>query len=178
MQTPSITLRPATDADAALLAEFGRRTFAAAFAGNNDPVQMARYMAQTYGVEQQSAELSDPQAFTLMAEVEGETAGYARLRVHTEPGITGDNPIEIHRFYVDQRWHGRGVAAALMQACLAEALQRRHDVVWLGVWEHNPRARAFYRKWGFEEVGTHVFLLGEEAQTDLMMARPLGKERR
>lgn len=176
MPAPAVTLRLATAADAALLADFGRRTFAEAFSGNNDPVRMAQYMAQAYGVEQQAAELAEPQAFTLIAEVAGETAGYARMRVRTEPGIPGDHPIEVHRFYTDRHWHGKGVATVLMEACLAEARQRGHDVVWLGVWEHNPRAQAFYRKWGFEQVGTHVFLLGDEVQTDLLMACRMEKD--
>jgi ribosomal protein S18 acetylase RimI-like enzyme len=65
------------------------------------------------------------------------------------------------------------VAAALMQACLDQARKAEHDVVYLGVWEHNPRAIAFYRKWGFEKVGEHVFLLGDDEQTDWLMLRPL-----
>ena len=62
-----------------------------------------------------------------------------------------------------------------MQAAIDEAQRRGHDTLWLGVWEHNPRARAFYRKWGFVEVGTHIFVLGSDPQTDILMQRVMDK---
>jgi ribosomal protein S18 acetylase RimI-like enzyme len=65
------------------------------------------------------------------------------------------------------------VGAALMQACIDEARRRGHKTLWLGVWEHNPRAQAFYRKWNFVEIGTHVFHLGNDPQTDLLMQRTI-----
>ncbi len=68
-------------------------------------------------------------------------------------------------------WLGRGVGAALMRACLDEARRNQHQTLWLGVWEHNQRAQAFYRQWDFREVGTHIFQLGSDAQTDLLLER-------
>jgi ribosomal protein S18 acetylase RimI-like enzyme len=79
----------------------------------------------------------------------------------------------VQRLYVDARYHGKGVAALLMDACIDAA--RRYDTkaLWLGVWEHNPRAIAFYAKCGFVEVGEQVFPLGGDLQRDLVMARPI-----
>jgi ribosomal protein S18 acetylase RimI-like enzyme len=77
------------------------------------------------------------------------------------------------RIYADREWHGRGVAAALMRACVAQARDWRCDVVWLGVWEDNPRAIAFYEKTGFRAVGRQTFLLGSDVQHDLVMSLPL-----
>jgi ribosomal protein S18 acetylase RimI-like enzyme len=77
------------------------------------------------------------------------------------------------RFYVDRPWFGRGVAPALMAACAAEARRRGGDVLWLGVWERNARAIAFYEKCGFRRVGIQPFQLGSDRQTDYVMARPL-----
>jgi len=79
--------------------------------------------------------------------------------------------VEIVRFYARTRWIGRGVGLALMEATLREARALGHVRVWLGVWERNERAIAFYRKWGFVEVGSQPFQLGNDIQTDLVMAR-------
>ena len=85
--------------------------------------------------------------------------------------ISQANPIELVRFYVSGEWHGCGVGATLMQACIHEARRQGYQTLWLGVWEHNGRARAFYRKWRFHDVGEHLFQLGADAQNDLLMER-------
>ena len=82
-------------------------------------------------------------------------------------------PVEIHRLYVDRRWHGSGVAQRLMAAALGVAERGGADHVWLGVWERNPRAIAFYKKCGFTEAGQQVFLLGRDVQRDLVMSAPV-----
>ncbi len=89
--------------------------------------------------------------------------------------ITGHKPIELVRLYVSQESIGSGVGAALMQACLDEAALKGHETLWLGVWEHNTRARDFYRKWNFRESGTHVFQLGNDPQTDILMQRSISR---
>ena len=92
------------------------------------------------------------------------------------PRVCGLNPVEIARFYSAAPWIGRGVGAALMTACLREAEARACDVVWLDVWDRNARAIAFYSKWGFEVVGEADFILGDDVQHDLLMARVSGEE--
>jgi ribosomal protein S18 acetylase RimI-like enzyme len=87
--------------------------------------------------------------------------------------VPGNAPGEINRIYVAGEWHGKGVAQALMDACLGELRARGSDVAWLGVWEHNPKALAFYRKLGFVERGEHVFALGDDPQRDIVMSRPI-----
>ena len=87
--------------------------------------------------------------------------------------MTGARPIELWRFYVNRQWHGRGTAQALMARVTAEAGDTGAQTLWLGVWERNPRARAFYATCGFIDVGEHVFLFGTDPQTDRVMARPL-----
>ena len=87
--------------------------------------------------------------------------------------------MEIRRIYVLQEVFGKGMGSKLIAASLNEARQRVCDIVWLGVWEKNQRAIEFYRKWGFREVGSHIFLLGDDPQTDLIMVleltdRPMG----
>ena len=87
--------------------------------------------------------------------------------------MTGPAPLELKRLYVAAAWHGRGVAQALMDAALMAARTCGARTLWLGVWERNPRAAAFYAKHGFRRVGEHTFVLGEDVQTDWLLARPL-----
>ena len=175
MPRVTTTIRLAEPDDAAALAELASRTFHDTFAAQNRPEDLEQYMATAYGEEQQRREIVDRRMVTLLAEVDGALAGFALLRGGEAPEfVRGATPIEIMRFYVDGRFHGRGIAQALMDAALAAARVRGHETVWLGVWEHNPRAIAFYVKCGFVDVGSHPFLLGSDLQTDRVMARPVG----
>lgn len=172
MMTAKIDLliRPASIADASVLAELGARTFAETFAADNSPENMAAYLADSFSRTLQAAELNDPDSNFLIAEIAGVAVGYAMLRAgEAPPGIANEAQIELVRLYAAREWLGVGVGAALMQACMREAKQRGCRTLWLGVWEHNRRARAFYRKWKFREVGTHIFQLGNDAQTDILL---------
>jgi diamine N-acetyltransferase len=170
-------LRYATPADNILLAELGAETFADSFAADNTPEDMNAYLTASFSPEQQALELADSAATFLVIEVDGAAVGYAHLSLGAAPALTvGRKPMEIVRIYARAEWIGKGVGTRLMQACLDEAAQAGCDVVWLGVWERNPRAIGFYRKWSFEQVGTQVFQLGEDLQTDWIMARPVCME--
>lgn len=163
-------IRHATVADASLLAELGARTFSETFAADNNPVDMAAYLAASFSTAKQTEELLDTNAQCLIAEIDNEAVGYAQLHAGVTPEcVTGALPIELVRFYLIQQWHGRGVSAAMMRACMDAARQTGYQTLWLGVWEHNGRAQAFYRKWGFHEVGQHNFQLGADIQTDILM---------
>jgi ribosomal protein S18 acetylase RimI-like enzyme len=110
----------------------------------------------------------------LIAEIARTPVGYTQLRRGAPPAIdSGQRPIEIVRIYADKAWLGQGVGAALMSACLTLARQKSCDTVWLDVWEKNPRAIAFYQKWGFAVVGSQPFQLGSDMQQDLIMLRPV-----
>ena len=171
-QTPDVTIRRANSDDAGLLAELGARTFTETFATDNSPEDIAAYVGASFNFGQQTSELADPASTFLIAEVGELAAGYARLHAG-EPaeGVAGDKPVELVRLYVSREWLGRGVGEALMRACVDEARQAGHRTIWLGVWERNGRAQAFYRKWDFRAVGEHVFQLGSDAQRDILMER-------
>ena len=169
-----LNLRIATIDDANLLAELGSRTFSETFAVDNTPENMAEYLAIAFNSAQQSAELSEPNTLFKIAETDGVAVGYSMLRSGTPPKeITGGRTIELVRLYVSIESLGTGVGAALMKDCIDESLRRRFDTLWLGVWENNFRAQAFYRKWGFVEVGTHIFHLGDDPQRDFLLKRDL-----
>lgn len=167
-----ITLRRATVADAACLAVLAERTFRDAFTGENSAQDMDTHCAENYSTEIQGSELADPQRITLLAEAGENPAGFAQLVLGSAPrGLSSARPAELNRLYLLGAWHGRGVAQQLMAAVLSAAAQANRDHVWLGVWERNPKAIAFYRKCGFEVIGEHRFVLGRDPQRDLVMAR-------
>ena len=169
---PDISVRHANLADANLLAQLGAQTFFETFASDNTEEDMAAYLAANFNVTQQTAELSDPAATFLIAEIEGAVGGYANLKSGPPPErIEEIDHIELVRLYVSKEWLGRGVGEALMRACLDEAREAGCKTIWLGVWERNARAQAFYRKWGFQDVGEHPFQLGSDVQRDILMAK-------
>jgi diamine N-acetyltransferase len=170
----SITIRTGVPTDARDLAEIASRTFRETFAEDNRPEDLEHHLATAYGPEQQLGELTRPDIVTLLGEVDGRLVAYAQLRMEAAPDCVPDeSPVELWRFYVTRDWHGRGVAQQLMKSVEAEAHARGGRTLWLGVWERNQRALAYYRKAGFADVGSHVFMLGTDPQTDRIMVRPL-----
>jgi ribosomal protein S18 acetylase RimI-like enzyme len=170
----SPSIRKAVPADARALAELAELTFRDTFAAANTSQDMDLHCRTHYGEAIQAQEISTVDRLTLVCDHEGQLIGFAQLAWGAAPdGVGGQRPGEIHRLYVDRPWHGKGVAQALIGACLQAMDAHGSDVVWLGVWEHNPRAIAFYRKWGFAEAGEHVFTVGTDPQRDLIMARPV-----
>ena len=170
-------IRRADARDATPLADLAERTFRTTFAPHNSDANMALHCARTYGEAIQAAEIADPARVTVVADDDGALCGYAMLRWGAAPAcVVARRPAEVQRIYVDKPWHGRGVAQALMTAMLEHARNGGADRVWLGVWEHNPRARAFYRRAGFVDVGDHAFRLGDEVQRDRVMVRDLAED--
>ena len=173
--TPAFVIRPGTPADAAALAQFGARTFFETFAADNTADDMAKHLASAWSPARQDLELRDPLLDTLLAvDACGALAGFAQLRANCAPAcVPTRKPVELKRFYVDKPWQGRGLARALMTAVERAARRRGAREIWLGVWERNPRAQAFYRKCGCEKVGTQIFVVGTDPQTDHVMLREL-----
>lgn len=173
------TIRTARSADAARLSRLAATTFKDTFGDENTSEDMERYMAEAFTPEQQAAEIADRGSTILVAEHaiashDVELVGYAHLASESIPeAVLGPAPLELKRLYVARAWHGRAVAQALMDAVLDAARARGAKTLWLGVWERNPRAMAFYEKYGFTRVGEHSFVLGSDVQTDWVLARSL-----
>jgi GNAT superfamily N-acetyltransferase len=168
----AVVFRRALAADAELLLEFAARTYYETFAPLNTPGNMQAYMTTAFNPSQFKEEFNHPDAIFLLAEIESKLAGYAKLLADQAPQcVTGAAPIEIVRFYIDRPWQGSGLASALMEACLDEAKQEGFGTVYLGVWEKNERAKAFYRKWDFKRAGQHIFYMGDDPQVDWWMMR-------
>jgi ribosomal protein S18 acetylase RimI-like enzyme len=158
----------ATTADAAALAELGARTFRDTFEGDNTAGDMEQHLAVSFSPEIQRAEIGDAGIDTLLVrDTAGRALAFAQIRKGDEmDGVPAAGSIELWRFYVDKAWHGRGIAHELMHAVKTRARRRGATTMWLGVWERNPRAQAFYGKHGFQKVGRKVFIVGTDPQTD------------
>jgi len=166
------TARRAEPTDAAQLAALAERTFRAAFGSSNARENMDAHCTKAYGELIQASEIANAEIETFVCDDGADLVGYAQLRWGTAPPcVLALKPAEIQRIYVDQRWHGKGIAQSLMSQVLTAAVQRDSDQVWLGVWENNPRAMAFYQKYGFNKVGHHVFHLGDDPQNDWILCR-------
>ena len=171
-----ITIRKATIEDAEMLTDLAHKTFWDAFHDHpkNAPDDLADYMQKAFNLETIRRELDEENSVFLIAEIENEPAGYAKIMIgNIEDGIIAKKPVELNRLYSKQEFLGRGVGAELMEECFQIAKGHGCDVMWLGVWEYNPRARKFYEKYNFREVGKHVFQLGSDAQTDLLMQKEI-----
>jgi GNAT superfamily N-acetyltransferase len=183
--TARVRIRRAHTADADVLSRFAERIFRETFEAANDPADMAVYLAEAFSTERQAVELATPAEIIWLAEDIAVTnmgagdavtplAGYSHLTPGDPPEpVRGPDPIELKRFYIDRPWQGTKLAHLLMHATLDAASAAGARTLWLGVWEHNPRAIAFYRKFAFVEVGSHDFMLGRDRQTDLIMMRQL-----
>ena len=169
------SIRQAEERDAASLAELAERTFRDTFAHLNRAEDIDLHCRNSYRESIQAAEIRDPNRTTLVCDVRDGLIAFGQLRWGSAPPcVVATRPAEIQRFYVDGPWRGKGVAQALMASLLDIAMAGGADVTWLGVWERNPRAIAFYSKSGFAVVGEHVFVLGEDPQRDLLLAKRLG----
>jgi ribosomal protein S18 acetylase RimI-like enzyme len=167
-----VRIRRAEEDDALALSVLAEATFRAAFAESNSAANMQLHCTASYGQALQLAEIRESNRETWVAELDGRLVAYVQLRLDApSPVPSGERSVEIQRFYVDASRHGSGLAHQLMAHVLARADAGEHTVIWLGVWERNTRALAFYRKWEFEVVGEHIFKVGDDPQRDLLMRR-------
>lgn len=170
-----VTMRPVALADLDELQRISRRTFVETFAAVNTPADIEAYLADRLSTERLQAELADPGSTFRFAVLNGRTAGYLKVntgRAQTE--LQEEGSLEIERIYVLAEFQGRRIGLLLLEEALRIARDQGLRSVWLGVWERNTKAIAFYRKNGFAAFGQHVFKLGGDEQVDLLMRRPIG----
>ncbi len=169
-----IDIRPATSNDAAALASLAETIFRDTFTTGTSTADMDLYCARSFGPEIQQKEILDTGLTTLLAQIDRELVAYAQVRLEApHAAIAAKRPSELCKLYVRREWQGRGVAQGLMTQAMATAAGAGADYIWLGVWEHNPKAIAFYRKYAFKPVGEKIFQLGDDAQRDLILGTAL-----
>jgi ribosomal protein S18 acetylase RimI-like enzyme len=169
-----ITVLKATVNDLEKLRKIGKQTFIETFSGANTEENMRIYLEKSFSTEVLKAELNDKNSEIYFADNANETIGYVKLNFgSSQTELKDKNTMEIERIYVSKELHGKKVGQILYDKAMEVAGKRNADFVWLGVWEKNLRAISFYKKNGFEVFDKHIFILGNDVQTDIMMKKTL-----
>jgi len=169
-------IRRGTKNDLPLLTGLSVRSFREAFESFYKAEDFDAFLRDAYNPEKLGRELADPACTFLFASVGGEPLGYALVRQGPpEPCVKGPDPIELVRIYALQKAVGKGLGSALMEACIGVAKEKGARTLWLGVWEQNPRALAFYSRLGFVDVGFHHFQIGSQVDIDRILVKDLSQ---
>jgi GNAT superfamily N-acetyltransferase len=163
-----ISWRGAGPGDAAIIAALGRETFVETFAHLYSAENLAAFL-ENHSEANWRAELSDPLFAVRLGEAEGRAVAYAKIGPPALPIETAGKAVELRQFYVLKPWHGAGAAGELMSWVLDEARARGAEEISLSVFVDNPRARRFYERYGFEYAGRYDFMVGDQADHDLIM---------
>ncbi|MBX9975973.1 GNAT family N-acetyltransferase [Cytobacillus firmus] len=170
----TINMKKCTLEDLSRLQEISYETFNETFKEQNSPENMEAYLEKAFNLKQLETELSQSSSQFYFVEFNGETAGY--LKVNTDESQTeemGDEALEIERIYIRSPFQKQGLGKYLFNKALEAAMEHNKKKIWLGVWEKNEKAIAFYKKMGFVQTGAHSFYMGDEEQTDFIMAKIL-----
>ena len=166
----NIEIRKASINDLEDLQKIGRQTFSETFAAENTEEDMAKYVEESFSVERLSAELNNPDSEFYVAVQHNDVIGYLKLNFGKSQTELKDNrALEIERIYVLKAFHGKKIGQLLYDKAIQVATNNKVEYVWLGVWEENHRALRFYKKNGFVAFDKHIFKLGNDEQTDIMM---------
>lgn len=169
-----ILVRKVTLEDLKILQDIGRKTFFETFSDSNTEENMNQYLDEGFSSDKLLQELSNDQSEFYFALDQHEVVGY--LKVNTGESQTENHDalsLEIERIYVLKDYHGKKVGQILYEKAIQLAIDKKVEYVWLGVWEENPRAISFYKKNGFVEYDKHIFVLGDDEQTDILMKKIL-----
>lgn len=169
-----IEIRKVTPNEAAQLQQIGRQTFWETFAAQNTEANMQKYLQEQFSIQQLSAELNNPNSGFYFALLDDQIIGYLKINVGpSQTELQYDKALEIERIYVLKTFHGKKIGQLLYEKAVQLAREQNADYVWLGVWEENKRAISFYQKNGFVAFDKHIFKLGDDEQTDILMKLPL-----
>lgn len=171
-----ISIRRADVKDSALLSALSATTFLETFRGTCTDEDIHGFVKTVFDPGLINKELQDPFDFYFIAFIDTVPVGYIRMKEELSdvPLIRSYRAIELKRIYVLKMYHDRKAGATLMQFALRFAADNDYEAVWLGVWEHNERAKSFYKKWGFIDTGfTHDFPIGSTPQTDQWLIKVL-----
>lgn len=152
------------------LQKIGRQTFYETFSETNTEENMKSYLEDGFSIDKIIAELNSENSEFYFAKIDDEVIGYLKFNFgQSQTELKDDKTLEIERIYVLKEFHGKKVGQILYDKAIEIANQKNADFVWLGVCEENPRAISFYKKNGFVEFHRHIFKLGDDEQTDIMM---------
>lgn len=165
-----MNIRKVTTDDINQLQTIGKQTFVETFSSGNSKENMIKYLENGFSTEKLKDELTDNNSEFYFVTLENNVIGYLKINYgQSQTEINDRNSLEIERIYVLKEFHGKKVGQILYEKAMEISKQKNIDYVWLGVWEKNPRAIRFYKKNGFVEFDKHIFKLGDDEQTDIMM---------
>ena len=164
----TVDFRNAAPSDAEALAELGRRSFVETFGHLYAPEDLTVFLTN-HSVESWNQELADPAFAVRIGEADGRAVAYAKIGPPKLPFEPRGTAVELRQFYILSDWQGTGAAREMMAWVLDEARRRGGDDLYLSVFVDNPRARAFYAKYGFVEEGRYAFMVGTQADEDIVM---------
>jgi ribosomal protein S18 acetylase RimI-like enzyme len=166
----SIVITPVHSSDLTQLQAISRQTFTETFAGMNTEEDMEKYLRDNLSIDKLTEELQNTDSLFFFAKVGNEIAGYLKLNAGAaQTELTDHEAVEIERIYVQNAYQGLKIGKALFDKAVSVAKERKASYLWLGVWEENHKAIAFYEKNGFFAFDKHIFMLGNDPQTDIMM---------
>ena len=160
--------------DVSALQIIGKKTFYDTFKDLNSEENMNHYLQQAFNKQQLEKEIANPHSFFYLLYVNQQVAGYLKLNVlDAQTESMGNDSLEIERIYLSDDFQGLGLGKTLFEKAYHKALETKKNKIWLGVWEKNEHAIGFYKKMGFVHTGTHVFVMGDEEQTDYIMTKEI-----
>lgn len=173
----SIEVKKCTVEDLQILQKVSVETFRDTFQDQNTEEDLYNYLEKAYNTEQLTSELLNQQSEFYFVFNGNDLAGYLKININEAQSETnGEDALEIERIYVLPQFKGKGLGKILIQQAVGRAQFHRKTNIWLGVWEHNQAALAFYKKLGFVQTGAHSFFMGKDEQTDLILTKNLTKE--
>jgi ribosomal protein S18 acetylase RimI-like enzyme len=166
----TIEIKKATILDLDSIQKISTQTFTETFAAVNTPENIANYIKDSLNTEQLTAELNNANSQFYIAYSDTEVVGYLKINFgDAQTESFNENALEVQRIYVLQNFHGKNIGQLLLEEVKKIAQATGVDYIWLGVWEENHKALRFYTKNGFVVFDKHVFIMGNDEQTDLLM---------
>ena len=170
----TINLKKCTLEDSRKLQEISYETFHETFKDQNSPENMNAYLERAFNGNQLEKELSNISSQFFFVYFHHEVAGYVKVNTDdAQSEAMGNESLEIERIYIKSKFQKHGLGKYVLNKAMEMATELNKKKIWLGVWEKNENAIAFYEKMGFVQTGTHSFYMGDEEQTDLIMTKTL-----
>lgn len=170
----TISLKKCTIEDLRKLREISYQTFDETFKDQNSPKNMKTYLEQAFNLKQLEKELSNVSSQFFFVYYNDEVAGYLKVNINdAQSEEMGDESLEMERIYIKNKFQRHGLGKYLLDKAMEIVIERNKKKIWLGVWEKNENAIAFYKKMGFVHTGSHAFYMGDEEQIDLIMMKTL-----
>lgn len=170
----TVKIIPCSQSDIQILQDISVETYTETFQDYNTPENMSAYLENAYRLDKLKQEIAQDDSAFFFIYYNRYLAGYMKVNTgESQSEDLGDDMLEIERIYIRSRFQQKGLGRDLMNKAIEIAKVKKKQKIWLGVWEHNEQALAFYQKNGFIQTGSHSFFMGDDEQTDYIMVKTL-----